>query len=134
LMRTAFETALANAALFSRCRPNIMAVDSVVFRRPVEIGSILLLSSQVSYSTDCFMQVSFLGFWVSVWVWIGFYAFLATQNNKNLHSGLPNPLSALSSHYLNLNKYILTTHKSKLPIFRWTWTQRSWTLKAANPR
>lgn len=58
-MRTAFETALANAALFSRSRPHIMAVDSVVFRRPVEIGSILLLSSQVSYSTDCFMQVNF---------------------------------------------------------------------------
>jgi acyl-coenzyme A thioesterase 9 len=58
LMRTAFETALANAALFSKCRPNIMAVDSVVFQKPVEIGSILLLSSQVSYSTERFMQLN----------------------------------------------------------------------------
>ncbi|KAI6192370.1 Acyl-coenzyme A thioesterase 9, mitochondrial [Aphelenchoides bicaudatus] len=57
LMRSAFETALANAALFSRCRPHIMAVDNIVFKRPVEIGSILLLNSQVSYSTDCFMQL-----------------------------------------------------------------------------
>jgi acyl-coenzyme A thioesterase 9 len=56
-MRSAFETAFANAALFSKTRPNIMAVDSVVFRRPVEIGSILLLSSQVSYSTASLMQL-----------------------------------------------------------------------------
>lgn len=35
-----------------------MAVDSIVFKKGVEIGSLLLLSSQVSYSTDCFMQLA----------------------------------------------------------------------------
>ena len=47
LMRSAFETALANAAILSKCIPQVMAVDSVVFRKSVEIGSLLLLSSQV---------------------------------------------------------------------------------------
>ncbi|KAI6233385.1 Acyl-coenzyme A thioesterase 9, mitochondrial [Aphelenchoides fujianensis] len=57
LMRLAVEQAFANAALFSKSRPSILAVDSVVFQRPVEIGSILLLKSGVSYSTDNFMQL-----------------------------------------------------------------------------
>ncbi|CAD5233344.1 unnamed protein product [Bursaphelenchus xylophilus] len=58
LMRSAFETAFANAAIFSKCRPEVMAVDSVVFKKGVEIGSLLLLNAQVSYSTDCFMQMA----------------------------------------------------------------------------
>ncbi|CAD5230777.1 unnamed protein product [Bursaphelenchus okinawaensis] len=58
LMRTAFETAFANAAIFSKCRPEVMAVDSIVFKKGVEIGSLLLLNSQVSYSTDSFMQMA----------------------------------------------------------------------------
>ncbi len=33
---------------FSGCRPTLVAVDDIVFRKPVEIGSLLLLSSQVS--------------------------------------------------------------------------------------
>uniref|UniRef100_A0A915E2K8 HotDog ACOT-type domain-containing protein n=1 Tax=Ditylenchus dipsaci TaxID=166011 RepID=A0A915E2K8_9BILA len=57
-MRTAFETALANAAILSKCIPQVMAVDSVMFRKSVEIGSLLLLSSQVCYSTDRFMQLA----------------------------------------------------------------------------
>ncbi|KAI6180127.1 Acyl-coenzyme A thioesterase 9, mitochondrial [Aphelenchoides besseyi] len=57
LMRIAMETAWGNAAIFSKSRPSILAVDSVVFQRPVEIGSILLFNSQVSYSTDNFMQL-----------------------------------------------------------------------------
>lgn len=35
-----------------------MAVDSVVFKKGVEIGSLLLLQSQVSYTNGCFMQCS----------------------------------------------------------------------------
>ncbi|KAI1710838.1 putative acyl-coenzyme A thioesterase 9, mitochondrial-like [Ditylenchus destructor] len=58
LMRTAFETALANAAILSKCIPQVMAVDSVMFRKSVEIGSLLLLSSQVCYSADRFMQLA----------------------------------------------------------------------------
>lgn len=63
LMRTAFETALSNAAILSyvfflvftnwifnsKCIPQVMAVDSVVFKKSVEIGSLLLLSSQVKF-------------------------------------------------------------------------------------
>ncbi len=33
---------------FSGCRPTVVAVDDILFRKPVEIGSLLLLSSQVS--------------------------------------------------------------------------------------
>jgi acyl-coenzyme A thioesterase 9 len=58
LMRSAFETAVANAAVLSKCRPQVMAVDSIVFRKSVEIGSLLLLSSQVCYTTDRFMQLA----------------------------------------------------------------------------
>lgn len=72
LMRQAFETAWANAAMFSRCRPLVMAVDSIVFRRSVDVGSLLLLTSQVflykksqysslvqiGYTNDRFMQLS----------------------------------------------------------------------------
>lgn len=58
LMRTAYETALSNAAILSKCTPQVMAADSVVFKKSVEIGSLLLLSSQVCYSTDRFMQLS----------------------------------------------------------------------------
>ena len=58
LMRSAFETALANAAILSKCIPQVMAVDSVVFKKSVEIGSLLFLSSQVCYSTDRFMQLN----------------------------------------------------------------------------
>jgi len=58
LMRVAFETALANAAILSKSTPKIMAVDSVIFKKPVEIGSFLILQSQVCYSHDKFMQCS----------------------------------------------------------------------------
>lgn len=58
LMRTAYETALSNASILSKCTPQVMAADSVVFRKSVEIGSLLLLSSQVCYSTNSFMQLS----------------------------------------------------------------------------
>lgn len=58
LMRVASETAFANAAMFSKCRPEVMAVDSIVFKKGVDIGSLLLLHSQVSYSTDTFMQMA----------------------------------------------------------------------------
>uniref|UniRef100_A0A7E4VB63 HotDog ACOT-type domain-containing protein n=1 Tax=Panagrellus redivivus TaxID=6233 RepID=A0A7E4VB63_PANRE len=46
LMRVAFETAWANAAAFSHCRPHIVEVDNIMFRKSVEVGSLLLLNSQ----------------------------------------------------------------------------------------
>lgn len=32
----------------SGCRPNLVAVDDILFQKPVEIGSLLMLSSQAS--------------------------------------------------------------------------------------
>uniref|UniRef100_H2YQG1 HotDog ACOT-type domain-containing protein n=1 Tax=Ciona savignyi TaxID=51511 RepID=H2YQG1_CIOSA len=50
LMRKAFELAWANACVFSSNRPNVVAVDDIFFHCPVPIGSLLLMSSQISYS------------------------------------------------------------------------------------
>ncbi|KAI6204572.1 hypothetical protein M3Y94_00690400 [Aphelenchoides besseyi] len=58
LMRIAMETAWGNAAIFSKSRPKLMAVGHIKFEKSVEVGAILLFHSQVSYSTDRFMQVS----------------------------------------------------------------------------
>ncbi|CAG2234294.1 ACOT9 [Mytilus edulis] len=49
LMRKAFELAWTSAALYSKSRQvAITTVDDIVFRKPVEIGSLLFLSSEVS--------------------------------------------------------------------------------------
>ncbi|XP_039265227.2 acyl-coenzyme A thioesterase 9, mitochondrial-like [Styela clava] len=50
LMRTGFELAWANACIFSKTRPHVTAVDDILFRCPVQIGSLLLISSQVCFS------------------------------------------------------------------------------------
>lgn len=52
LMRQGFELAWTNACVFSKTRPRLVAVDDIIFRRPVEIGSLLFLSSQVVYTRD----------------------------------------------------------------------------------
>ncbi|XP_028813257.1 acyl-coenzyme A thioesterase 9, mitochondrial isoform X2 [Denticeps clupeoides] len=57
LMRKAYELGWANACAFGGCRPSLVAVDDIVFRKPVEIGSLLLLSSQVCYTQERFIQV-----------------------------------------------------------------------------
>ncbi|KAK0403769.1 hypothetical protein QR680_017116 [Steinernema hermaphroditum] len=46
LMRQAFEAAWANAAIFSNGRPRLRSLDDVMFRKSVEVGRLLLLSSQ----------------------------------------------------------------------------------------
>lgn len=43
---------MADFPSFSGCRPSLVAVDDIVFRKPVEIGSLLLLSSQVIHFKD----------------------------------------------------------------------------------
>ncbi|CAL1538807.1 unnamed protein product [Lymnaea stagnalis] len=49
LMRKAYELAWANASIYANTRPNMCKiVDDIVFKRPVEIGSLLFLSSQAS--------------------------------------------------------------------------------------
>ncbi|XP_051971165.1 acyl-coenzyme A thioesterase 9, mitochondrial-like isoform X2 [Xyrauchen texanus] len=57
LMRKAYELGWANACAFAGCRPTLMAVDDILFRKPVEIGSLLLLSSQVCYTEGMHIQV-----------------------------------------------------------------------------
>jgi acyl-coenzyme A thioesterase 9 len=47
LMREAFELAYAVGMLYLKGRPYTIALDDIVFRKPVPIGSILELSSQV---------------------------------------------------------------------------------------
>ncbi|KAI9223581.1 HotDog domain-containing protein [Blastocladiella britannica] len=50
LMRQAFEIAHATASLYSKNHPIFLAMDDIWFRKPVPIGSILALTSQVVYS------------------------------------------------------------------------------------
>uniref|UniRef100_A0A8C1GND3 Acyl-CoA thioesterase 9, tandem duplicate 1 n=1 Tax=Cyprinus carpio TaxID=7962 RepID=A0A8C1GND3_CYPCA len=57
LMRKAYELGWANACAFAGGRPTLVAVDDIVFRKPVEIGSLLLLSSQVCYTEGIHIQV-----------------------------------------------------------------------------
>lgn len=54
LMRLAFELGYASALLFAKSKSNITlkAMDEVTFRRPVPIGCLLNLTSQIVYSRD----------------------------------------------------------------------------------
>ncbi|KAG8009651.1 Acyl-coenzyme A thioesterase 10, partial [Nibea albiflora] len=56
-MRKAYELGWANACSFGGCRPSLLAVDDILFQKPVEIGSLLLLSSQVCYTQGKHIQV-----------------------------------------------------------------------------
>ncbi|KAM4631653.1 acyl-coenzyme A thioesterase 9, mitochondrial-like [Discoglossus pictus] len=57
LMRKAYELGWATACCFGGGRPYIVAVDDIMFQRPVEIGSLLFLSSQVCYTESNYIQV-----------------------------------------------------------------------------
>ncbi|XP_050394841.1 acyl-coenzyme A thioesterase 9, mitochondrial [Patella vulgata] len=57
LMRKAFELGWANAALYSKTRPITKVIDDIAFRKTVEIGTVLFLSSQVVYTKGSQMQV-----------------------------------------------------------------------------
>ncbi|KAH9503390.1 Helicase SKI2W [Bulinus truncatus] len=58
LMRMAYELAWANASIYADKRPKMCKiVDDILFKRPVEIGSVLLLSSQVVYTKGPDLQV-----------------------------------------------------------------------------
>jgi acyl-coenzyme A thioesterase 9 len=50
LMRQGFELGWVNACMFSGSLVDISVVDDITFRRPVIIGSLLFLSSQVVYT------------------------------------------------------------------------------------
>ncbi|XP_042867568.1 acyl-coenzyme A thioesterase 9, mitochondrial-like isoform X2 [Penaeus japonicus] len=58
LMRKAFELSWANVSVFSKQRPRILHIDDIMFRRPVEIGSLLYLNSQVVFTEGKHIQVS----------------------------------------------------------------------------
>lgn len=57
LMRLAFELAYATGYIFAKSKISFVALDDITFRQPVSIGSLLSLTSQVTYSsqtTRCF--------------------------------------------------------------------------------
>lgn len=57
LMRQAYELAWANACLYCKTRPMAVAVDDIFFIKPVEIGSLLFLSSQIVYTEGSGLQL-----------------------------------------------------------------------------
>ena len=57
LMRQAYELAWINASLYCKSKPKISVVDNISFRRPVLIGSLLLLTSQVVYTEANSMMI-----------------------------------------------------------------------------
>ncbi|XP_029459265.1 acyl-coenzyme A thioesterase 9, mitochondrial isoform X2 [Rhinatrema bivittatum] len=57
LMRKAFELGWATACTFGGSRPYVVAVDDIMFQKPVEVGSLLFLSSQVCYTESNHIQV-----------------------------------------------------------------------------
>uniref|UniRef100_A0A7M4E848 Acyl-CoA thioesterase 9 n=1 Tax=Crocodylus porosus TaxID=8502 RepID=A0A7M4E848_CROPO len=57
LMRKAFELGWATACSYGGSRPFIVSVDDIMFQRPVEIGSLLLLSAQVCYTEKNYIQI-----------------------------------------------------------------------------
>ncbi|KAG8450630.1 hypothetical protein GDO86_003053 [Hymenochirus boettgeri] len=57
LMRKAYELGWATACSFGGSRPYVVAVDDIMFQKPVEIGSLLFLSSQVCYTKKNYIQI-----------------------------------------------------------------------------
>ncbi|XP_050699607.1 acyl-coenzyme A thioesterase 9, mitochondrial-like isoform X1 [Eriocheir sinensis] len=58
IMRQAYELGWACAFTISKQRPRCLHIDDIMFRRPVEVGSLLYLNSQVVYTEGCHMQIS----------------------------------------------------------------------------
>jgi len=46
-MRLAFELAWSNAYIFTRKRPVLKAIDDIIFQTPIEIGSLVMMTSQI---------------------------------------------------------------------------------------
>ncbi|XP_055987100.1 acyl-coenzyme A thioesterase 9, mitochondrial-like [Sorex fumeus] len=57
LMRKAYELGWATACQFCGSQPFIVAVDDIMFQKPVEVGSLLFLSSQVCFTQGKYIQV-----------------------------------------------------------------------------
>lgn len=56
-MRQAYELAWVNACLYCKTTPQISVVDDISFKKPVLIGSLLFLTSQIVYTESNQMQV-----------------------------------------------------------------------------
>jgi acyl-coenzyme A thioesterase 9 len=52
LMRLAFELAYSTGYIFAKSRISFVALDDIIFKQPVSIGSLLSLTSQVTYSAE----------------------------------------------------------------------------------
>ncbi|XP_012881997.1 PREDICTED: acyl-coenzyme A thioesterase 9, mitochondrial [Dipodomys ordii] len=57
IMRKAYELAWATACSFGGSRPFVVTVDDIMFQKPVEVGSLLFLSSQVCFTQNNYIQV-----------------------------------------------------------------------------
>jgi len=57
LMRLAVELAWANSYVYTKGLPILSHVDDIVFRKPVEIGSLLYFSSQVVYTQGHYVML-----------------------------------------------------------------------------
>ncbi|XP_032787008.1 acyl-coenzyme A thioesterase 9, mitochondrial isoform X1 [Daphnia magna] len=57
LMRLAVELAWANCYVYCKSLPTVVHVDDILFRKPVEIGSLLYFSSQVVYTQGHYVMV-----------------------------------------------------------------------------
>jgi acyl-coenzyme A thioesterase 9 len=57
-MRLAYELAYSNALIFAKANIILKSLDEVTFRKPVPIGCLLNLTSQVVYSSSKVFQVS----------------------------------------------------------------------------
>ncbi|XP_071514501.1 acyl-coenzyme A thioesterase 9, mitochondrial-like isoform X1 [Panulirus ornatus] len=58
IMRQAYELGWACAFTYSKQRPRVLHIDDIMFRQPVEIGSLLYFNSQVVYTEGNRMQIS----------------------------------------------------------------------------
>ncbi|XP_060230717.1 acyl-coenzyme A thioesterase 9, mitochondrial [Meriones unguiculatus] len=57
LMRKAYELGWTTACSFGGSRPFVVTVDDIMFQKPVEVGSLLFLSSQVCFTQNNYIQV-----------------------------------------------------------------------------
>lgn len=58
LMRRAYELAHATGSVFAKTNVALLSLDEIIFKKPVPVGSLLNLHSQVIYSQDTSFQVS----------------------------------------------------------------------------
>lgn len=59
-MRQAYELSWSNASWYSKTRPRIKLVDDISFKKPVLIGSLLFLSSQIVCTDSKHMLIKVL--------------------------------------------------------------------------